>query len=98
MAYSLLTSINFAFWLTTSTGSVNTVPPPVPAPVAPAFSTSRTTFSVGRLTVGGGAEPTSVSTPWRPWDATCSVQPEPSQYRCSWRPDGSGHQPGSGAM
>jgi hypothetical protein len=56
MAYSLLTSINLAFWLTTSTGSVKIVPPPGDAPVAPARATSRTIFSVGRATVGGGID------------------------------------------
>ena len=79
MAYSLLTSISFAFWFTTSTGSVKTVPPPAGPPVAPALATSRTTFSVGRSTVGGGLDDVSGSTPWRPWDETCSVHRAPSQ-------------------
>jgi hypothetical protein len=55
MAYSLLISMSFAFWFTTRTGSVKIVPPPGAAPVAPALATSRTIFSVGRATVGGGS-------------------------------------------
>ncbi len=73
MAYSLLTSISLAFWFTTSTGSVKIVPPPSGAPAAPALATSRTIFSGGRATVGGGIDVGSGSVVWRPWEATCSV-------------------------
>ena len=54
MAYSLLTSMSLAFWLTTRTGSVKSVPPPAKAawPALPARCTSCCTFSGARLTVG----------------------------------------------
>src|SRR5919106_3179797 len=92
MAYSLLTSMSFAFWFTTSTGSVRMVPPPSSA-LAPALWTSRTTFSVERSTVGMWPPPVGSSTSWRPWEATCSVQRAPSHQRTSWRPNGSGYHP-----
>src|SRR5262245_9783177 len=95
MAYSLLTSTSLAFWLTTSTGSVNRVPPPAGAAGAtPVRATSRTMRSVARVVVGTGLAPTGASTDWRPWDETCSLQRPPSHHRLSWRPKGSGYQPG----
>ena len=78
IANSWLTSISLAFWLTTSTDSVNSDPPPDSPTAMPALAMSTWIFSGDRFTVGRLAEPPGGSTDGRPWLETCSVQFVPS--------------------
>lgn len=52
-------------------------------------------LSLARKILAAGGAGARESVPDVPWSATCSVQRVPSQKRCSWRPPGSGYQPGA---
>ena len=79
IAYSLMTSMSLAVWLTTSTGSVKIVPPPCASVPAPTLATSATIFSTDRDAAGTAAVPWTGSIAWTPFEDTWSVQPDPSQ-------------------
>src|SRR5437763_10474972 len=89
---SLAISMSLARWLTTRTGSVNSVPPPGPVCVPPV---ARATWFWIRL--GSWARSMSSSMASALWDGlVLGVQAWPFHHRCSRGFCASGYQPGAG--